>query len=132
MGLFIYVAVHGDNTGIFQSPWEQWLRQHFPSWAFIDLDNQSDPTFLSYIQQAIKEHDRTIVMIDVKANTDTPLGSAFTLLQRLVREESDRTVFVLQGKQMVLEKMGKAFRHFYQTVSQEETEQRLIQILGVD
>jgi hypothetical protein len=129
MGLFVYVAVRDDDIGIYQSPWERWLRQHFPAWVFIDLDNQSDPAFLSYVQQAVKEHTRTIVMIELVAGTTVPLGSAFTLLQRLAREKADQTAFLLQGEHPALKKMGKAFRLFYQTTSQEETEQWLIEIL---
>jgi len=132
MGLFVYIAVRDDNTGIYQSPWEQWLRQHFPVWAFIDLDNQSDPSFLSYVQQAVKEHDRTIVLIELRTSLDTPLGSAFTFLQRLAREAGDQTAFLLQGKHPMLEKMGKAFRHFHQSTSEEKTEQQLMRILGID
>ncbi|MEM9674452.1 MAG: hypothetical protein AAF992_17800 [Bacteroidota bacterium] len=132
MGLFVYVAVRNDHTGIYQSSWEQWLRQHFPSWAFVDLDNQSDPSFISYVQQAVNEHTRIIVMIELKTNSNAPLGSAFTLLQRLAREQSDQTILLLQGEHPVLEKMGKAFRLFYQTTSRGETEQQLTQILEVD
>ncbi|MGD1890179.1 MAG: hypothetical protein ACFB15_06225 [Cyclobacteriaceae bacterium] len=132
MGLFIYAAVRNDDTGIYQPPWEQWLRQHFPNWAFVDLDNRSDPSFLSYIQQATKEHNRIIVMIELKTSSNAPLGSASTLLQRLAREQPSETVFLLQGEHPSLKKMGKAFRLFHQTNSQEEMEQRLKQVLEIN
>lgn len=132
-GLFVYISTQAGSSAAYQRYWGEWIRANYPQWAFIDLDNQSDSLFLSHVQRAMEEQRRTLILVDTKSSDKiTSLGSIFTFLQRAAREKSEQIFLILQGEQLVVEKLGKAFHRFYQTSSQKETEKQIRQILEVN
>nr|WKN39060.1 hypothetical protein K4G66_10160 [Tunicatimonas sp. TK19036] len=130
-GLIVLVSIGREETQHFVPAWTPWLQHHFPQWAMIDIDNRSDPMFLSYVQKAMTEHKHTLFLIDIKTSEEEgSLGGVFSLLQQVVRDRANQPSVILHGKHGTIEKMGRAFQEFYQALSEEETKKTLNLVLG--
>lgn len=130
-GLIVLVTIRKEAITYFVPAWTTWLQQYFPQWAVINIDNQSDPTFLSYVQKAMAEHKHSLLLLDAEeGDEEASLGGAFSLLQQVVRDRPSQTSVILHGNHGMIKKMGRAFQEFYQTLSKEETEKALRLVLG--
>ena len=128
-GLMLYMAMREVNFDHYIPHWVRWAQQHYPGWTIVDMDSRSDLSFLSYVQKARAENERTLLLLDSEGEEGNPPGITLPLLQQLVREQARQTFVVLFGRHRVVEKMGAALPHFYQISSEEEMKNILISIL---
>lgn len=129
-GLVVLITIRPADVHQYTPFWVQWIQQHYSQWVVVDIDSQSDPAFLSYIQKAMAEQGRTLFLVDAMSEKEDALGRAFALLQKTARERPKETTMILHGSHRIVEKMGVAFQKFYRTSSAEETEKVLHLMLG--
>lgn len=75
MNLLLYIQALDQNEFKYKNPTLDQIKEEFKSYNIIDLDNFSEPDFLQYCSQAIKESEELIVVFEGEKDADlTKLG----------------------------------------------------------
>jgi hypothetical protein len=94
-----------EPTFSYQIPLLAWVKQQPFDVVCYDFDNHSEAVLAEYAIQLLNQSGKVLIVVEYKAPSQQR-GSLVKLLNQAVRQKDKDVIFILNGNDPVLEKMG--------------------------